>query len=345
MSSALKLGRRSGDRSLIRSVTAALQRVAAMEKDLEPFKAAVAVLENDPTDAGANLAAGRFTCFVKGDWSNGVLMLALGNDDVLKTLAEKELNSPTSSADRLHLADEWWELAVKEQDGVTRKQIQIHAAHWYQKALPDLTGLGRTKASKRISTVIDVDDQTRGRLKDSHVRRLPIDEKGTLVHCFTLGPYPTGVEDREVLTFLRKAKEGQALLGRRLTSVVAESESSPGVFRGPDDPDTVMYYVFYIRAARKQSVMYEANTFTRWEHSKVEVFVDQQKVPPSGSVYLLPRTHQFIVKQNHLKYGRPGRSWITLSVQGGDLKQLVPLTVNSEAAKDKPQEVRPPNNQ
>lgn len=177
------------------------------------------------------------------------------------------------------------------------------------------------------------------------MRLLPIDEKGTLVHCFTLGPFPKDVDDREVLTFLRKGREGQALLGRRLASVVSNPESGLGVFRGPDDRDTVMYYVFYIQAEKKQSVKYEANTFTRWEHSSVELFVDQQKVPPKGSVYLLPHTHQFIVKQNHHKSDRPNRSWITLSVQGEGLKQLVPSTVDSEAVEAKPPEGHPPQSQ
>ena len=62
---ALKLGKRSGDRSLLRRLTATLKRVAAMEKEFEHYKEAVAVLENDPTDAKANLTAGEFTCFMK----------------------------------------------------------------------------------------------------------------------------------------------------------------------------------------------------------------------------------------------------------------------------------------
>ena len=63
------------------------------------------------------------------------------------------------------------------------------------------------------------------------MRWLSIDVKGALVHCFTLGPFPKGIDDREVLIFLRKAREGQALLGRRLASVVSNAESSLRVFR------------------------------------------------------------------------------------------------------------------
>jgi hypothetical protein len=38
-------------------------------------------LERDATNADANLAAGRYRCLVKGDWGNGLPMLALPEPD------------------------------------------------------------------------------------------------------------------------------------------------------------------------------------------------------------------------------------------------------------------------
>ena len=46
------------------------------------------VLEKQPGDPTANLAAGRYYCFVKGDWEMGIPMLALGSETALKELAE-----------------------------------------------------------------------------------------------------------------------------------------------------------------------------------------------------------------------------------------------------------------
>ena len=65
---------------------------------------ALAALQNDPNDPNANLIAGRYVCFVNGDWSVGLPMLALGDDEALRQLAAKELTEPKISDEQVALA-------------------------------------------------------------------------------------------------------------------------------------------------------------------------------------------------------------------------------------------------
>ncbi len=69
------------------------------------------VLETSPTDAEANLAAGRYLCLVKWDWDRAVAMLALGSDPGLKAVAKKELQRANSAEEQVAVGDAWWSLA------------------------------------------------------------------------------------------------------------------------------------------------------------------------------------------------------------------------------------------
>jgi hypothetical protein len=98
------------------------------------------------------MKVGKYRCFFKNDWKNGLLNLALGSDDQLKALAETENAGPADAAEQAKLADGWWELADKL-TGIARHNVQLHAARWYRSALPELEGLELAKAESRIKVV------------------------------------------------------------------------------------------------------------------------------------------------------------------------------------------------
>ena len=135
------------------------ERVRCVQRVAEEEKAANATLTAQPDDPDANLTVGKVKCFLKDDWKFGPPILLKGNDDALKDLAQQDSAGPTESADRLKLADAWWDLADKRaadkseaarKDDWTIKPMRVRAAYWYQKALPGLSGLALTKAQKRI---------------------------------------------------------------------------------------------------------------------------------------------------------------------------------------------------
>src|SRR5207253_211267 len=59
---------------------------------------------------------------------------------------------PKDAKDQLALADAWWDHAAKQPEA-TMLRLQERAAVWYERALPSLAGLNRTKAQKRFEQV------------------------------------------------------------------------------------------------------------------------------------------------------------------------------------------------
>jgi hypothetical protein len=139
--------------------TAFSKEVADRVKTVETLARAFAALQSarerlteSPADAEANLAIGRFQCFLKGDWNAGLPKLAAGSDPQLKNLAEQDLARPSEPGLRQALGDGWWELA-DEARGEEKWEIRAHAATWYVEVIPTLTGLPRAKLQKRVEDV------------------------------------------------------------------------------------------------------------------------------------------------------------------------------------------------
>ena len=145
----LASAKQSGATPLTKQLRSRIAEVKEIAEAYEQVKAAAATLDAKPTDPEANLIVGRYKCFVKGDWDTGLLMLALGTDPALATLAVKELEGAKSADEQVKLGDSWWALADK-QDGAAKGQIQGRAGIWYKQALPWLTGLRKGRAEKRL---------------------------------------------------------------------------------------------------------------------------------------------------------------------------------------------------
>jgi hypothetical protein len=117
----------------------------------EKAQNAAPLLSADPVNPAANAAYGKYLCFVKKDWDQGVLMLALGNDPKLKAIAQMELDELSPSGPE-QLGDGWW-AAVDNDAGIGKSQGQERAAYWYRRALPSLSGLRKDQITKRLATL------------------------------------------------------------------------------------------------------------------------------------------------------------------------------------------------
>ena len=141
----------------------------------------------------ANLAVGKFYCFSKGDWARGLPMLAVGTDEALKSLAEQELAQP---ANALALGDGWWEFAESTNER-EKQSIREHAAMWYAKAIPDLSGLNKARIQRRIQEAgLQRNDGT-ANAHSAPQFALALDGKTSYVSVNTLrydGRYPITVE-------------------------------------------------------------------------------------------------------------------------------------------------------
>src|SRR5262249_31102244 len=142
---------RSKSLALMNRVEKSRKDLAAVEKALEQIKPITDALKKDPDDAKANLEMGKYLCLTRGQWERGLPMLAKGSDEELKALAKKDLARPKSSKLQVGVGEGWWTRSEAEKD-LAKLNLQGRAAYWYEKALPDLTGVTKVKLAKRVES-------------------------------------------------------------------------------------------------------------------------------------------------------------------------------------------------
>jgi len=147
----LAAARKVRDLDAAKKIVERNKEIKIIAQEYEEIKFAFATLETKPADSTANTKVGKFYCLAKGNWERGLPMLVLGSDATLKTLAVKELQGP-KNADFLMLGEGWWQQAAKA-EGLAQKQLQAHAAIWFRKAMPRLTGIDKTRVAKRLEQV------------------------------------------------------------------------------------------------------------------------------------------------------------------------------------------------
>lgn len=113
-------------------------------------QAALSTLAAHSQDGPANRNAGIYDCFVRGDWSGGLMHLAEGSDETLKALAVKELAGPQEPLRQLELADRWWDQA-ETHTGWMQRTIREHACAWYHIAAKSLNGVTLARLNQRLN--------------------------------------------------------------------------------------------------------------------------------------------------------------------------------------------------
>jgi len=144
--------KQANDSTLLKSLAAEGQRLLALRAEYEKVQEAQKRLAQQPEDPEVNRLVGRYLCLVQENWAKGLPHLARSNDPDLKPAAEKDLAQPTDVRGQIDLADLWWDLAQK-QPGPEKEALQRRAAWWYRQALPQATGLDKTKAAVRLAEV------------------------------------------------------------------------------------------------------------------------------------------------------------------------------------------------
>ena len=133
------------DLGLVTKIMAASERLVSKNKLWNQFTDARTILEMSKDDPAANYDTGRYLCFLKGQWNSGLPFLAKGPTGREVELAAMDLNKTKTDQDKLAVADGWKALADSA-DTLFQYQQKRRAAFWYQRAIPQLTGLSRTRA-------------------------------------------------------------------------------------------------------------------------------------------------------------------------------------------------------
>jgi hypothetical protein len=144
------------DKNLIQKVQTCRKNLDNARKACAQMETAKGTLKDNPDDPDANLAVGRYLCFIKDNWEEGLDYLAKGNNKYLKKLAVEEMNNPAETDAQVALADGWWEQAQLEQD-YSRKTILQHAGQWYENTLPKISGMMKLKVEKRLDQIKELD--------------------------------------------------------------------------------------------------------------------------------------------------------------------------------------------
>ncbi len=140
---------RSRDAELERESAKKTREIDALKLRFAAFQKALDTLQSDPADADANLKAGQWICFIKGQWDQGLPLLAKGSNQALAELAKQDLATPGDAKQQVALADAWWNLGEKE-SSANKAAIVGRARHWYQQAVDKTVGLDKARIQKRL---------------------------------------------------------------------------------------------------------------------------------------------------------------------------------------------------
>jgi serine/threonine protein kinase len=185
---ALTAARKAGSPPLLTRVQVRERDVNDIAREHEAVRPAAEALIRNPNDADANLKWGRYLCFFRGNWEDGLPHLLKGNDLKLRGLAGKELPvKPTSPIVQRELGDGWYDVADKYQ-GVARKNILLRVKYWYEQCVAELPmSIARNTAEKRLKEIAAM--LAKGELPDTPVpdKPPPIMPRGTYERELAIG--------------------------------------------------------------------------------------------------------------------------------------------------------------
>jgi hypothetical protein len=124
------------------------------KKDFAKVESAIRTLADNPADPEANLAAGKYYCFVRQDWARGLPLLARSGDARLVEIADREAADPREPKAQFEVADLWWGWSEKA-PARDKPAAQERALKWYEEALPKLNVIDKARAEKRIQAATE----------------------------------------------------------------------------------------------------------------------------------------------------------------------------------------------
>jgi hypothetical protein len=146
------LARRLRNPDHVKTVQDLARDLRAQQIDWNRVRPHFAKLKDNPEDAEACLAAGRYLAAIKGDWTAALPLLAKGSHAGLQSAAAKDLAKPADAAALAELGDLWAAQADKETGACKAAWLERARSH-YEQALPKLAGLAKARVEKRIESL------------------------------------------------------------------------------------------------------------------------------------------------------------------------------------------------
>jgi len=146
---AIRIASRAEHTSTTRRITALSRYATEAERSYIAANTARIAENRSPEDS---LAIGRYLCFFKGDWDEGLPHLVAGSDPLAAEAARLELDQPETPTGRVEIAEAWWQIGARERDRL-RDNIIERAELWYRRALVDIDGLEKRRIERRLAEI------------------------------------------------------------------------------------------------------------------------------------------------------------------------------------------------
>lgn len=159
----LAAARKIKDPSLVSQTQDRLRDLKHLEAEYNQVETAFAKLKESSDDPDANLAVGKYLCFAKGDFDQGLNFLEKGSDPELKDLARREVHpaQPLDAKQLVELGNLWWARASRE-GGDAALSMRFHAGSHYQVALPELQGLTKAGVDAKLAELAAAEKTSKG---------------------------------------------------------------------------------------------------------------------------------------------------------------------------------------
>jgi len=183
----------------------------------QAYDEAVETLRTLPDDPAANVTVGRYRCFVKGEWEEGLAALRLGDSEKLRAVAadEAELRrSEQRTTERvMAVANAWWK--VSEGSGMQPREsraIKRHAAALYEEAQPTVEDpVDQALIRKRLAAVGEPGKAAKQPVASTPTRSTPGRRNGALkIPASSILPAPMKLSE-ELIPLLPTEAEVQVI--------------------------------------------------------------------------------------------------------------------------------------
>lgn len=137
----------------IRRLQATKRNIGKMEADFRGAEKARRTLQTNPDDGGSLRVLGRYLCFLRDDWDEGLPLLARCPEETISAAAKAELGGIGNDPRKMLAVAELWIAAAEENSKEDEKGSGKRALYWLEKALPVSGGLTTARIKKKLETI------------------------------------------------------------------------------------------------------------------------------------------------------------------------------------------------
>jgi len=230
------------------------QRTVLPRVSSVPVVASIIKLLDVPTDTYASGVVGRWYANEVEDWQRALPLLAQGSDANLAKAATAEVAAPVKAADRMAVADQWYDLGKRT--AAMKESFWRHAVGMYESITADLTGVALVMVEKRIAEIdaflplgaeVDYDKLTAGQWEKLKGKVVAVDAgRGLVAAGITLSagqkirvvPHPTETwkmtdpRGETLKSTWKGSMAGRRAFGSLQCTVGDSPEQTPGIITG-----------------------------------------------------------------------------------------------------------------